>query len=186
MRDGGHVHPPDRLLTRLGPARCGSGGFGCYITSASLKDPGNTHHAPEGMSTVEVLTVVPGELSKWGVSEEEFQSGKYRSNAKYLALKGQIEEEMVGRLEAQFPGVTQHIAFKESSTPLSHRRFTNGGTCYGLAATPDQFMAKRPGFRGPIDGMFICGHSARAGHGIAGAMMGGQRSAKYVEKHLRA
>ena len=24
-----------------------------------------------------------------------------------------------------------------------------GGTAYGLAATPEQFMANRPGFRGP-------------------------------------
>ena len=67
---------------------------------------------------------------------------------------------MVERLEAQFPGLTQHIAFKESSTPLSHNRFTCGGTAYGAAATPDQFMANRHGFRGPVDGLFLCGQCA--------------------------
>uniref|UniRef100_A0A7S3ANH1 Amine oxidase domain-containing protein n=1 Tax=Haptolina ericina TaxID=156174 RepID=A0A7S3ANH1_9EUKA len=173
----------DELYESVRSAEQARGTFGCYITSASLKDP-ETLHAPEGMSTVEVLTVVPQDVSKWGVTEEELSSGIYRSNATYKQLKAETEEAMVGRLEAQFPGVTQHITFKESSTPLSHNRFTFGGTAYGLAATPGQFMNNRHGFRGPVQNLFVCGHSTRTGHGIAGAMMGGQRVAGYVHKHL--
>ena len=164
-----------------------TGGFGCYITSASLKDPDNArHHAPEGQSTVEVLTVVPQDFNKWGVTRDEVESGAYRKNAAYRACKQRIEERMVSRLDEQFPGLASRIVFKESSTPLSHHRFTHGGSAYGLAATPAQFMANRPGFRGPVDGLFVCGHSTRTGHGILGAMMGGERAAGYAEKELRA
>jgi len=173
----------DGLYKSVREAPDATGAFGCYITSASLKDP-NTLHAPEGMSTVEVLTVVPQDVSKWGVSDTSLADGTYRKEPRYLALKQQAEEQMVTRLEQQFPGVTAHIAFKESSTPLSHARFTCGGTAYGLAATPDQFLNHRHGFRGPANNLFLCGHSTRTGHGIAGAMMGGQRVAKYVHKHL--
>ena len=68
--------------------------------------------------------------------------------------------------------------------PHGSNRFTFGGTAYGLAATPGQFMNNRHGFRGPVQNLFVCGHSTRTGHGIAGAMMGGQRVAGYVHKHL--
>jgi len=177
------AYDADEIYQSVRDAPAATGAFGCYITSASLKDP-QTRHAPEGMSTVEVLTVVPQEFHKWGVTEEAVAAGTYRKDPKYRELKAKVEQQMVDRLEQQFPQLTQHIAFRESSTPLSHNRFTAGGTAYGLAATPSQFMNKRPGFRGPVDSLFLCGHSTRTGHGIAGAMMGGQRVAGYVEKHL--
>ena len=96
------------------------------------------------------------DVAKWGVSADELQAGTYRKNAKYLELKRAAEESMVLRLERQFPGLTKHVAFKESSTPLSHNRFTCGGTAYGLAATPDQFMNNRHGNRGPVGNLFLC------------------------------
>jgi len=173
----------DGLYKSVREAEDAAGAFGCYITSASLKDP-ETNHAPDGMSTVEVLTVVPQDFAKWGTTEDELASGRYRKNSKYLELKKATEEHMVSRLEQQFPGLSKHIAFKESSTPLSHNRFTMGGTAYGLAATPEQFLSNRHGFRGPVGNLFVCGHSTRTGHGIVGAMMGGQRTAGYVHKHL--
>jgi len=173
----------DQLYQHIRDEPEATGAFGCYITSASLKDP-QTLHAPEGMSTVEVLTVVPQSCAKWGVTEEQLADESYRKVPKYKELKSAVEDQMVKRLEAQFPGLSERIAFKESSTPLSHNRFTCGGTAYGLAATPNQFMQNRHGFRGPLDGLFLCGHSTRTGHGIMGAMMGGERVAGYVDKHL--
>ena len=49
----------EKIYQAVRDAPKATGSFGCYITSASLKDPTSTHHAPEGQSTVEVLTVVP-------------------------------------------------------------------------------------------------------------------------------
>jgi phytoene dehydrogenase-like protein len=93
-----------------------------------------------------------------------------------------IEDELVARLDRQFPGTAARICYRESATPLSHSRFTRAsdGSGYGLAATPDQFLDKRPGYRGPIDGLYLCGASTRAGHGIAGAMMSGLKAAQRI------
>ena len=97
-------------------------------------------------------------------------------------IKQRIEDELVSRLERQFPGTAARICYRESATPLSHSRFTRAsdGSGYGLAATPDQFLDKRPGYRGPIDGLYLCGASTRAGHGIAGAMMSGLKAAQRI------
>ena len=53
-----------------------------------------------------------------------------------------------------YPGLADKVVFRESATPATQTRYTRaaGGTGYGLAATPEQFMDKRPGSRGPIPG----------------------------------
>jgi len=159
----------------------------CYITSASLKDPRNAlHHAPEGVGNVEVMTVVPGAAAHWGVPAEEVVSFRYKDNARYRELKAVVEENMIERLEALFPGSRRTIVFRESATPLSHTRFTRAfdGTGYGLAATPEQFLKGRPGYRGPLPQLYLCGASTRAGHGIAGALAGGRRAARTILKDM--
>lgn len=156
---------------------------GCYVTSGSLKDPENAlHHAPRGESTVEVMALVPGPLSAWGVEEGGIESWRYRRAAAYAERKDAIEANLVARLERLFPGVASRITYRESATPVTHLRFTGatGGTGYGIAATPDQFMGHRPGYRGPIAGLYLAGASTRAGHGIVGAMLSGRASASRV------
>ena len=41
-------------------------------------------------------------------------------------------------------------------------------------------MKGRPGYRGPVEGLYLAGASTRAGHGIVGAMMSGENSAKRI------
>lgn len=166
-------------LKHDGPMR----GHGCYITSASLKDPSSaTHHAPEGVSNVEVMTVVPGTNERWNVQSDAALAFNYKDNARYREMKQAIEDEMVERFLKIFPVAPERIVFRESASPVSHFRFTRatGGTGYGLAATPEQFMKARPGYRGPVQGLYLSGASTRAGHGIVGAMMSGENVAKRV------
>jgi phytoene dehydrogenase-like protein len=160
---------------------------GCYVTSASLKDPRNAlHHAPEGHSNVEVMTVVPGDLRRWGVARAEVASWSYKEAERYQEAKRAIEEDMVARLDRIYPGAAARVVFRESATPVSHERYTGatGGTGYGLAATPAQFLKRRPGYTGPIPGLFLAGASTRAGHGIVGAMMSGEHAARRVLREL--
>jgi phytoene dehydrogenase-like protein len=93
---------------------------------------------------------------------------------------------MIARLDALFPGSARAVVFRESATPVSHVRFTRatGGHGYGIAATPDQFMKGRPGYRAPLPGLYVCGASTRAGHGIVGAMLGGRQAARTIAKDL--
>jgi phytoene dehydrogenase-like protein len=155
---------------------------GCYVTSASLKDPEHAlHHAPLDHTNVEVMSVVPSDPSFWGARPDEVGWG-YKHEGAYLERKAQLEADMVARLEKLFPGSKERLVLTESATPMSHTRFTGAsdGTGYGLAATPAQFMRGRPGYRGPFSGLYLVGASTRAGHGIVGAMMGGRAAARRV------
>jgi len=157
--------------------------FGCYVTSASIKDPDtHGHHSPEGVTNVEVMTVVPPTGKHWGVTPTEAMSWAYRDNAAYRDTKRRLEDDMIARLDRLFPGAAADVVFRETATPVTHERYTRAsdGTGYGLAATPAQFMKQRPGYTGPLPGLYLCGASTRAGHGVVGAMMGGQRAAQRI------
>ncbi|HTJ81520.1 MAG TPA: NAD(P)/FAD-dependent oxidoreductase [Polyangiaceae bacterium] len=156
---------------------------GCYVTSASMKDPSNArHHAPAGFSNVEVMAVVPSSVRRWlGEGTDAFDWG-YKHDATYAERKRALEDELIRRFDAMFPGAAARVDLRETATPLTHSRFTGAsdGTGYGLAATPAQFMGHRPGYRGPIDGLYLAGASTRSGHGIVGAMMSGRAAARRV------
>ena len=164
---GGTVVPPVR---------------GCYITSATLKDPGTPGHAPPGVDTVEVMGLVPGNPAAWGVTDVDARGPGYRKGEGYQALKARVEGELVGRLEALFPGSTKDIVHLESASPVSHTRFTwaSGGSGYGLAATPQQFLGNRPGYRTAVQGLYVCGANTRSGHGISGALGSGVQAARTI------
>ncbi len=162
---------------------------GCYITSASLKDPESAaHHAPPGVTNIEVMTIVPGGSARWNVANDDCEGFAYKDNEPYRAQKALLEDEMIARLEKLFPGTRESIVYRESATPVSHRRYTRAtdGTGYGLAATPEQFLKNRPGYRGPLEGLYLCGASTRAGHGIVGSMASGEQSAKRILRDLTA
>ena len=158
-----------------------------YITSASLKDPSNAaHHAPPGVTSVEVMTLVPGGTALWGVEQDAAKAWQYRESQPYRERKAKLEDQMIARLDALFPGAARAVVFRESSTPVTHVRFTRAtdGTGYGLAATPGQFLRGRPGYRGPLQGLYFCGASTRAGHGVVGAMSSGRQAALRVAADL--
>lgn len=159
---------------------------GAYITSASRKDPDSGAHAPAGSSTVEVMTVLPGDPEHWGITPTELEDGSYRRQPAYQARKQSLEDQMVGRLETLFPGTADRVRFKESATPVSHMRYTraSGGTGYGLAGTPAQFGLSRPRARLGVAGLYIAGASARSGHGIMAAIRSGRTTALELGKDL--
>jgi len=161
--------------------------MGCYITSATQKDPDTRgHHAPEGVESVEVMTILPGDAKIWQVDEENIRRWKYKRDETYKSLKQSIEDDMIRRLDDLFPGTKENIVYKESATPVTHSRYTraSAGTGYGLACTPEQFMHNRPGYRGPLPGLYFAGASTRAGHGIVGAMNSGFLGAMRVSLDL--
>ncbi|MFN7145919.1 MAG: phytoene desaturase family protein, partial [Myxococcota bacterium] len=157
---------------------------GCYITSATRKDPGTPGHAPAGIETVEIMALVPGAAEAWGVAPHEVATPRYRSSAAYQAHKRRIEDDLVARLERLFPGATRDVVHRESATPVTHSRFTwaTAGSGYGLAATPDQFLEKRPGPRAPVPGLYFAGANTRAGHGIVGALTSGAQAVRAIER----
>ncbi|MBK8294137.1 MAG: NAD(P)/FAD-dependent oxidoreductase [Solirubrobacterales bacterium] len=152
-----------------------------YITSASAKDPGSTGHAPEGCSTVELMTWATPSLEAWGVESEE-AAGKYSKQEGYLAAKDKIVEQLIDSAEEILGELRPHILWKEAATPMTQTRYTQStdGSSYGIELATDQFGPLRPDFKTAIDGLFLAGVSTRRGHGIVGAMNGGVESASAV------
>jgi phytoene desaturase len=153
-----------------------------YIATASHKDPDNRRLAPPGHTNLQVMTLVPAAASFWGVSEESLHDGSYRRSEGYAFVKEQVTRRVLAQAERVIPGLSRHVVYREVATPLTHTRFTGstGGTSYGIAATPAQFLDRRPGADTPIIGLYLAGASTRSGHGIIGAMTSGTMAADRV------
>ncbi|MFT7581796.1 MAG: all-trans-retinol 13,14-reductase [Myxococcota bacterium] len=177
----------DAMYTQIGQGDKVPTAHAAYITSASLKDPGNPHHGPKGVQTLEVMTMLPGDPAHWGITDKGAPwDWGYKRNERYEAHKTKVENELIGFLERRFPGASDAIVFRESATPVTHSRYTRAlaGTSYGLSCTPAQFGGKRPGYSAVIPGLHLCGASTRSGHGIVGAMSSGRAAANAVMKAL--
>lgn len=154
-----------------------------YVSTASLKDPHNPRIAPEGHSNIEVMTMVPAAPSYWGVTDEQIRDGSYAEQPAYQARKKELEDACIAQFARIVPGLEAHIVFRESATPMTHTRYVGStdGTSYGLAATPAQFLERRPHAKGAkVQGLTFCGASLQAGHGIVGSMISGLQAAEYV------
>lgn len=154
----------------------------CFLFSSSLKDPGNRRAAPEGHSNLELVTVVPSQPEAWGTTAREMADGTYEKNPTYLQTKQEVADRLLAAAERVLPGPRRDVDCCEVSSPMTHTRFTGstGGTSYGLALIPKQFLFHRPGPATEIGGLYICGASAMAGHGIPGAMWSGVLAASRI------
>ena len=149
---------------------------GVWITSASLKDPGNPRLCRPGQTNLQLISIAPASHEFWDVGED------LSAGPLYQQRKRQLRDRLVSAAERAIPGVADAIAYEEAATPVSLERHlgSSGGTSYGIAATPRQFGIRRPGPRTPIDGLFLTGSSTRSGHGVTGAMFGGVDAASAV------
>jgi all-trans-retinol 13,14-reductase len=151
-----------------------------YIATASLKDPDNRRIAPPGHTNLQVMTIVPAEPRFWGVSEASVRDGTYVASEGYRFVKEEVTRRLLAQAERVIPGLSQHIVYREAATPLTHTRFTGstGGTSYGIAATPAQFLGERPASATAVAGLYLAGASTRWAHGIIGAMHSGVAAAE--------
>ena len=154
----------------------------CYISLTSVKDPENPRIAPPGIANIQLMAVVPSAPEAWGTTAADVTDGRYRRSEGYQWAKRQLTDRLLDQAERVLPGLRRDIVYQEVATPMTHTRFTgsSGGTSYGLALTPAQFLHRRPGPTTEIRGLYLCGASLRTGHGIAGAMMSGLFAAAQV------
>ena len=63
---------------------------------------------------------------------------------------------------------------------MTQERFTRstGGTSYGIEYATDQMGPARIGYATDVAGLFLCGASTPAGHGIGNVMFSGLRAAE--------
>lgn len=153
-----------------------------FVSIASVKDPTNTRLAPPGMTNMQLMSLAPSSPESWGVTEAEVASGAYSKSAAYRKHKADFSEALIETTRRVFPSIRDEIVFSEVATPLTHHRFTSatGGTSYGIAVTPEQYLWNRPAPRTEIEGLYLSGASSRAGHGIAGALLSGVMAASAI------
>jgi len=153
-----------------------------YLTFASLKDPTNERLCRPGQTNLQVMTLVPSDPGFWGLSRGPAAGERYRTSPAYRARKRELRDRLLATAEAGLPGISDAIVYEEAATPITHERFvrSTGGTSYGIAATPAQFLLNRPAPTTELPGLFLAGASTIAGHGIAGVMAGGVMAATAV------
>ncbi|QSR89200.1 NAD(P)/FAD-dependent oxidoreductase [Methylacidiphilum caldifontis] len=153
-----------------------------FVSIASVKDPTNKRLAPEGIYNLQLIAVAPSQPEAWAVQTEEGKNNRYRNQTLYKERKEIFGRRLIELTRRAFPNLPENIVYKEFASPLTHSRYTlsTGGTGYGIAATPKQFLFGRPGARTEIDGLLLCGASCRTGLGIAGVMMSGLLAASAI------
>lgn len=172
----------DRAYAEVAAGRMPDRPF-AYLTSASLKDPGNPRLAQPGQTNIQIMTAAPADHHFWGLRAGGPVAGEsYRRNPDYVERKQQLHDALLRSAERAIPGITESVVYEESATPITHERFvrSTGGTSYGLAATPSQMLLKRPGPKTPVKGLWLVGASTRYMHGISGTLGGGMLTAAAI------
>lgn len=103
----------------------------------------------------------------------DFDTWKRLSVTDYDLAKHKTRDEQLAFLEKIRTGISEHVAFSDTFTPLTLNRFTSryNGAIYG---TPD----KSHDGKTPIDGLFLCG-TDQGFLGIVGALLSGVSMANY-------
>ncbi len=153
--------------------------FALFISPDSLKDP-TGQLAPRGKTSLEVLTFAPFAMfGAWADMEPGERGNDFHQ------LKDRLRDQMLGQLDAQMPGVVDHIEVVDFSTPLAMESWVNAvdGGFYGPAMTPDQSMFFRFPTSTFLPNLFLAGAGV-FGDGVPPCMQSGQVAARMAMRAL--
>ncbi len=146
----------------------------CYLmVSGSRKDPGNTHMAPPGHSCAEVITYVPHDPRVWNLDSAP---RRYSKAPGYRSVKEMFADRVidtVARTTPELADITDHIVWKEASTPMTLERYTLTHAPLGIEMSTDQMGLRRSFVTTPIKGLYITGTDTVYCHGIMGTTLAG-------------
>ena len=151
--------------------------FAFFLSPNSLKDDTN-RMAPEGCSTLEVVTLAPfAPFAKWA-------DGKaLKRGDEYDALKQESAERLKASVDARWPGLISDVVIEDVSTPVTNIHFAGAvaGGIYGPAAVREQFGLNAFRRQSPIDGLYLAGAGVD-GPGVAPCLASGMKSARAAAK----
>ncbi|PWK07432.1 phytoene desaturase family protein [Tumebacillus permanentifrigoris] len=131
------------------------------ISIPSLVDPSL---APEGKKTIALTTFAPYDIGEpWADAKPKF------------------EQALIKLAEKVIPGLSEHLDFVESGTPLTMERFTNNsfGSIYGWNQNMEQ-MISRPQHETPIKGLHVAGHWTDPGGGVVSVLLSGYKLSQKI------
>jgi len=100
----------------------------------------------------------------------------------YLALKQEVSDRLLDRVEKILPGLRGQIEVAEMGTPLTMERYTLNpqGAIYGFAMTPEQSLVKRVAIETPIEGLYFAGAWTFPGAGQSASLNSGHFAAELI------
>ncbi|MCL4476758.1 MAG: NAD(P)/FAD-dependent oxidoreductase [Nitrospirae bacterium] len=121
-------------------------------------------------------------LSPNGKSLQAFVNAPFKNKEYWIENKYPLLEDFIRRIESVIPNLSQHIVYKDASTPYTMYRYTLNykGAAYGWASIPSQLFAPEFKFIDGIGGLFLCGHWTAQTQGIPGAAYLGSETAKLI------
>ncbi|MEZ4594770.1 MAG: NAD(P)/FAD-dependent oxidoreductase [Chloroflexota bacterium] len=147
---------------------------GMFLTVTTLKDPSKMH---SGHHTLEAFAFVNYEpFAKWADQPPGDREWEYQQ------LKEKLTGAMLANIDKRIPGFSQHVVFKELGTPLSNVHYLNAtkGNLYGIDKSTFQVGPWAFNNKTEIKGLWLCGASTTAGHGVAGATNSGLTTARQI------
>ncbi len=147
---------------------------GMFLTVTTLKDPSKIH---SGHHTLEAFAFVSYEpFQRWADQPPGDRDWDYQQ------LKEKLTQGMLSALDQRIPDFSKHVVFKELGTPLSNEYYLNAtrGNLYGIDKGRFQVGPWAFGNKTEIEGLWLCGASTPAGHGVAGATSSGLTTAKQI------
>lgn len=147
---------------------------GMFLTVTTLKDPSKMH---SGHHTLEAFAFVNYEpFAKWADQPAGDREWEYQQ------LKDKLTASMLATIDARIPGFSKHVVFKDLGTPLSNEHYLNAtrGNLYGINKSRFQVGPWAFNNKTEITGLWLCGASTTAGHGVSGATSSGLATARQI------
>ena len=147
---------------------------GMFLTVTTLKDPSKKH---SGHHTLEAFAFVNYEpFAKW----EDQPTGD--REWEYQHLKEGLAKKILAAIDLRVPGFSEHVVFWDLGTPLSNKHYLNStkGNLYSINKSRFQIGPWAFNNKTEIVGLWLCGASTPAGHGVAGATSSGLMTARSI------
>jgi len=147
-----------------------------WIMMHSLRDPSQ---APEGMATVQLMTPFPYDYMGYWKRNTDGTRGK-----EYTELKEALADKFITAVETIIPRLSQHIVYKDISTPLTFERYTlnSEGASHGWFPTPGAKMRSQ---KTAIKNLYQAGHWTFPGFSIFSVVISGKNAAQLVLKEVK-
>lgn len=139
-----------------------------YVAASSITDPAQ---APAGHENWFVLVNAPSFATKRGPDAEP-----HSAEQAYAGYGDHVLEVMAGRGW----DLAGRIVHREEITPadIARRYRTPGGSIYGTSSNGPMAAFLRPGNRGPLDRLYLCGGSSHPGGGLPLVAVSGRIAAE--------
>ncbi len=144
-----------------------------YIATPTLEDPSL---APPGHHILTVSSACTEPVEQDGeMYTEEWSRHREDYEAETLAWLGGI-----------IPGILERVVTQDTATRRTFHHYTanSRGAVYGWDCGPGQFGRDRLGIETPFENMFLCGHWAEPGPGVASVAISGALAARRAMKSM--